>query len=111
MIHLTSQEKSVVIGFCVIIFIGTIVHIGLIKNICVFDWLHTAQKNSASIQININRASVEELLRVPGIGPKTAQFIMSYRHTKGVFTNLETLRQARGMSPSRYERIIKHLKI
>jgi competence protein ComEA len=81
------------------------------KNIRVFDWLHTAQKNSVSIQININKASVEELLRVSGIGPKTAEFIVSYRHSNGLFTNLEVLHQARGMSPSRYERIIKHLKI
>lgn len=87
------------------------INIGLQKNIRVFNWLHTAQKNSPITRININRASVEDLLKVPGIGPKTAEFIASYRHTHGEFTDFEPLNQARGMNPQRYERIIKYLSL
>ena len=87
------------------------INIGLQKNIRVFNWLHTAQKNAPINLININKASVEDLLKVPGIGPKTAQFIVSYRHTQGPFKDLEPLHQARGMNPQRYERIIRYLKI
>ena len=111
MIHLTPQEKSVVISLCVIVFSGTIIHIGLQKDLRVFDWLHTAQKGSLVTAININNASIDDLLRVPGIGPKTAAYIMAYRHTNGAFTDLEPLLKARGMSPQRYERLLKYLKI
>ena len=111
MFHLTAQEKFVAVSFCVIIFVGTMVNIGLQKNLRFFDWLHTAQKKTLIKAIDLNHASVEDLLKVPGIGPKTAQFITEYRHTKGAFTSLEKLRDAWGMTPDRYERIIKYLKI
>ncbi len=111
MFHLTPQEKSVVTSLCVIIFAGTLVNIGLQKNLRAFDWLHTAQKKSLATAININRASVDDLLRVPGIGVKTAEYITTYRHTNGPFTSLEPLQLMKGMSPERYERIIKYLKI
>lgn len=111
MIHLTPQEKTVLISLCIIIFAGTLVNIGLQKQLRVFDWLHTAQKKSLATAVNINRASVEDLLRIPGIGPKTAEHILVYRHTQGLFTSFEPLKEARGMTPQRYERIIKYLKI
>jgi len=111
MFYLTPQEKSVVTSLCIIIFAGTIINIGMQKNLRAFDWLHTAQKKSLATAININRASVEDLLRVPGIGSKTAEYIMAYRHAQGPFTNFEPLHDAKGMSPQRYERIIKYLKI
>ncbi len=111
MFHLTPQEKAVVLGICVIVFVGSMVNIGLQKNLRAFDWLHSTQKKSLVTAININQASVEDLLKVPGIGPKTAEFILKYRHSKGVFTSLEPLKQARGMSPQRYERLIQYFKI
>src|SRR5258708_6010077 len=111
MFYLTPQEKRVVLSLCVIVFCGTLVQIGLQKNLRVFDWLHSSQKSSLATAININRANVDVLLRVPGIGPKTADYIMAYRHTQGLFSDLEPLRQAKGMSPQRYDRIIKYLKI
>lgn len=109
--YLTPQEKSVVLGLCLIVFAGTLVNIGLQKNIRVFNWLHIYQENIPINRIDINKASVEDLLRVPGIGPKTAEFIASYRLKQGAFKDFEPLHQARGMSPERYERIIKYFKI
>ncbi len=111
MFYLTPQEKSVVIGFCLIVFVGTMVNIGLQKEIKVFDWLHTTGKKTLVTAININQATVEDFLRVPGIGPKTAAYILEYRHTKGLFINLEPLLKAKGMTPERYERLKVYLKI
>lgn len=87
------------------------IHIGLQKNVRGFDWLHTAQKKSFVTPIDINRASVNELLKVPGIGPKTAEFILSYKQLHGSFKDLEPLKDARGMSPQRYERLEKYLTV
>ena len=111
MFHLTPQERSVVLGLCLIVFSGTLINIGLQKNLRLFNWLHTAQKGSLLKPVDINRASVEEFLRIPGIGPKTAQFIISYRNQHKKIQDLDFLKQARGMTPERYERIIQYLKI
>jgi len=101
----------VVRGLCLIIFVGTLMNIGLQREIRVFDWLKTGKMKTRVTAININRATSEDLLRVPGIGPKTAAYILSYRQLHGDFTSLEPLRQAKGMSPQRYERLIQYLKI
>ena len=81
----------VVLWLCAILFAGTMINIGLQKNLKLFDWLHSAQKKTLMTAININQASAEDLLRVPGVGPKTAEFILEYRHSKGTFKNLEPL--------------------
>ena len=111
MIHLTPQEKSVVLGLCVVLFSGTMINIGLQKQIKIFNWLHTVEHKSLRTMTNINKASVDELLRVPGIGLKTAEFILAYRAEHGRFNNLEPLKEARGMREDRYERIIKYVTV
>lgn len=111
MFHLTPQEKWVVTILCFILLSGSLLNIGLQKNLRVLEWLHTTQKNTLATAININQAQTEDLLRVPGIGPKTAEFILEYRHTVGKFNSLEPLKKAKGMSPQRYERLTRYLKI
>jgi len=44
-----------------------------------------------SIVININRASIELLDTLPGIGPSTAQSIIDYREEYGYFEDIEDL--------------------
>jgi len=49
--------------------------------------------------VDINRASVEELQRLPGVGPILAQRIVSYRETNGPFRSPEQLAEVPGISP------------
>ncbi len=58
-----------------------------------------AQMNLAERPLEINRAEKRELLRVPGIGPKGADAIMSARR-KGKLRDLSSLRRL-GVSPER----------
>jgi competence ComEA-like helix-hairpin-helix protein len=109
LLHLTSQEKTVLTGLCVVVFVGLMVHIGLQKDLKLLEWMDSSKTKITAV--NINQARTEDLLRVPGIGPKTAQFILNYRRHKGKFTSLEPLKEAKGMTPQRYERVIRYLKI
>ena len=48
-------------------------------------------------RIDINRASAEELDRVPGIGPANARRIIEYREQGNRFTCLEDLMDVPGL--------------
>ncbi len=48
-------------------------------------------------KININTASAEVLTEVPGIGPKTAGKIISYREENGAFQTVEDLLEIKGI--------------
>ena len=55
--------------------------------------------------VNINSASVEELQRLPGVGPVTAQTIMDYRRQIGRFTTCEQLMDVKGIGPKKLEKM------
>ena len=50
--------------------------------------------------VNINTASADELDKIPGIGPTSAQKIIEYRTTNGPFLRLEDLLKVPGIGPS-----------
>jgi competence protein ComEA len=54
--------------------------------------------------VNINRASPEELQRLPGIGPKLAQRIFEQR-LKAPFKSLDDLRRVPGIGPKTLDKI------
>lgn len=58
-----------------------------------------------SARLDLNIASVEELERLPGIGPRTAQAIVDYRLKHGPFRHLEDLLAVPGIGPATLERI------
>ena len=55
--------------------------------------------------IDINKASKEDLERLPGIGPKTAEAIIAYRESHGFFERVEDLLQVKGIGPKKLEAI------
>lgn len=55
--------------------------------------------------ININTATQSELESLPGIGPVLAQRIIEYRQAHGPFTRLEDLLNVPGIGPKTFERI------
>jgi competence protein ComEA len=55
--------------------------------------------------VNINTASQAELEALPGIGPVTAQVILTYRQLNGAFTSIEAIQDVDGIGPVTYEKI------
>jgi competence ComEA-like helix-hairpin-helix protein len=62
-------------------------------------------------KIDINTATKEDLIPLPGIGIKTARAIISYRETIGGYTSLEQLRLVRGVGDKTYDCLKKLVTI
>ncbi len=70
--------------------------------------LPTTQEQPATTPdglININTASLEELDRLPEIGPVMAQRIIDYRTTNGPFAAIEDIMNVQGIGPATFEKI------
>jgi competence protein ComEA len=56
-----------------------------------------AQTATHSGVVNINTASEEELIRLPGVGPSKAKAILALRKRMGKFNRIENLLRVRGI--------------
>ena len=63
----------------------------------------TIDQTTKSGFININIASLRELVDLPGIGEKMAQRIVDYRLLKGRFNSKEEIIEVKGIGPKTYE--------
>ncbi len=62
--------------------------------------------------VNINKASVQELQTLRGIGPSLADRIVKYRETHGGrFEKAEDLTQVNGIGPSKFQKIKDHVTL
>ena len=68
------------------------------------------QYRAVSNAININTASAEEIEKLPGIGPKTAEAIVAFREENGPFRRPEHLMLIRGVSEKRFAEIRQFLR-
>ena len=62
-------------------------------------------QGEAAAKININRASVEELTTLPGIGTVRAERIVAYREKNGYFSDPSEIMDVSGIGESIYESI------
>lgn len=56
-------------------------------------------------KININQADVNELDKLPGIGPAMAAKIVEYREANGGFTAIEDLKKVKGIGEAKFNKI------
>jgi len=62
-------------------------------------------RSQGSLKININTADVDELDELPEVGPATAETIVEYRRTNGMFRSVEELEEIPGIGPATIEEI------
>jgi competence ComEA-like helix-hairpin-helix protein len=70
-----------------------------------------AQKTPPAHPLDLNVANVRELEQVPGIGPKTAQAIVDFRHKSGRFHRVEDLLAIKGISQTKLDKMRPYLKV
>lgn len=61
--------------------------------------------------VNLNTASRDELLAVPGIGPTKAQAILDHRAAHGPFKSVDDLKEVKGFRGKLVERLRPELTV
>jgi competence ComEA-like helix-hairpin-helix protein len=65
----------------------------------------------AAKQVDLNQAAAQDLERLPEIGPSLAQRIIAYRMNHGPFRNPEELLEVPGIGPKTYETVKGYITV
>jgi competence protein ComEA len=65
----------------------------------------------ACAAVNLNTATKDELIALPGIGPSKAQAILDYRSQHGPFKSVEELKDVKGIGAKRFEQLKPDLTV
>jgi len=71
----------------------------------------TAEAPSATGALDLNRADQSQLEELPGVGPVTAQAILTWRQQHGRFSRIEELQEVDGIGPKTYAQIAPHVRV
>lgn len=62
-------------------------------------------------KININTASKEQLVTLPGIGEKTAESIVAYREEYGFFDHIDEITEVNGIGQAKFDAIKAYITV
>ena len=71
----------------------------------------TAEDDTGTVKVNMNTASKQELMTLPGIGEVMSDRIIAYRSDVGPFQTAEDLRNVKGISKRKLEQLLPFIVI
>ena len=75
------------------------------QGILIGDNNYEGQKNSAPEKVNINTAAKASLETLPGVGPSTAEAIITHRNKFGYFKSIEDIMNVSGIKENKFNMI------
>jgi competence protein ComEA len=70
-----------------------------------------AKLKAGETAVNVNKAKLEELVRVPGIGNSLAERILEYRKANGKFNDWKNLTEVKGIGEKKLARLKPFLSL
>ncbi|MGS4809707.1 helix-hairpin-helix domain-containing protein [Streptococcus sp. Z554] len=70
-----------------------------------------ASNNKENKKVNLNKASLEELKQVKGLGGKRAQDIIDHRETNGQFKSVDDLKKVSGIGAKTVEKLKEYVTV
>ncbi len=111
MLFFTPHERRALIFLGAAFFCGICLDIAFKLYPPGYQALQVLDKAPEHAQIDINRASYEDLIAVAGIGPSTAARIIYAREKAGRFASLEEIRGIKGFSKKSFARAAARLTV
>jgi competence protein ComEA len=71
----------------------------------------TTGTDNTSGKININTASMEQLMEIPGIGEAKAKAIINYRETNGGFSSIEEVMNIEGVKEGVFSKMKEYIVV
>ena len=71
----------------------------------------SASNTKENKKVNLNKASLEELKQVKGLGGKRAQDIIDHRETNGKFKSVDDLKKVSGIGPKTVEKLKEYVTV
>ena len=110
MLNLTRQEKTALLFISFVLLAGTTIKFLFYKYSSLYELTSVIKKDGLYHKIDINTASLEELVAIPYIGDYTAQKILEYRQKYGRVQSLKELKSIKGIKDKNFEKFCKYLK-
>jgi len=111
MLPLTKQERSVLLLLSLIFLIGVTVQYAFKKNPKLAHLINLIDSKHLYYKVDLNKASSDDLQRIPYIGVQTAKRIIEYKQKKGPFTNVDEIKNVKGINTKNFKKFSKYLKI
>ncbi len=101
MLDLSRQERFLILAFLIF---GTLC-ISFSHHQKAVSGLETVDFEEPRYIVNINTVGIDELERLPGIGPVMARKIISHRDSSGGFKAKEELKDVKGIGDKKFEKM------
>lgn len=109
--HLLNQAQTLEDGE--MIYIPTVNEASQVANSLVSNLMGAGsgtERGSGEEKIDINTATEEELVKIPGVGTKTAQKIIEFRKKKGRIRSPEELLEIEGIGEKKLEKMKDYIR-
>lgn len=72
---------------------------------------NTSSNKSSDGKVSVNKASIQELMTIKGIGETKAKAIVDYRNKNGLFKTIEEINNVSGIGKTTFEKIKDYIKL
>ena len=101
-----SRSRAILgIALMVLLAMGTVVPLQAVST------AKAGTQASSDNPVDLNKANVESLATVPGIGKVTAERIVQWREANGPFRRVEDLMKVKGIGDKTFDKLRPYIKV